>query len=107
MAKQKKVPTKGKKATTRRAAATNTTTTTNTSASNSTTNATRATRPSARHLSSEARGEPHALRFLRNNLSQRRCRAKKKARASPAWLAAAPEERLRIERAAVDEVMAG
>ncbi|KAI9641839.1 hypothetical protein NHQ30_009706 [Ciborinia camelliae] len=94
--KQKKIPTKGKKTPSRAAS----TTSTNSAA-------TAATKPSARHLQREARGEPHVLGKLRNVLSQRRCRAKKRTQASPAWLAATPAERIELERAAVLEVMAG
>ncbi|KAG4026736.1 hypothetical protein MFRU_037g00470 [Monilinia fructicola] len=66
-----------------------------------------ANQPSARHLSREAKGEPHDVGKLRNALTKRRNRAKKRTQASPAWQAATPEEREDMERAAFAAVMAG
>ncbi|KAB8294813.1 hypothetical protein EYC80_006774 [Monilinia laxa] len=63
--------------------------------------------PSARHLSREAKGEPHDVGKLRNALTKRRNRAKKRTQASPAWQAATPEEREEMENAAFAAVMAG
>lgn len=71
------------------------------------TSAAAANQPSARHLSREAKGEPHDVGKLRNALTKRRNRAKKRTQASPAWQAATPEEREEMERAAFAAVMAG
>ncbi|RAL58747.1 hypothetical protein DID88_003053 [Monilinia fructigena] len=61
----------------------------------------------ARHLSQEAKGEPHNVGKLRNALTKRRNRAKKRTQAPPAWQAATPEEREEMENAAFTAVMVG